>query len=275
MAIFVFFIDYFIFSNSTDNLEFIIDNYISGNTLTKNNNFVKFSNNTLSKSNIYIYFNTNHLLNTISNNLNNELNLDSLQNFTGLSYQITNNKSYQINNLSLFYDKDFKKSIKEKWFFQLDTLSNMKPQVVYNHALKENVVIIQDESNKLYCITKNKQFNWTRNLKSSIIGNISQGDFFKNNKVQIIFNTADQIYMLDRYGRDVEKFPLNIKNSTNLGHSLFDYNKSKKYRIMIVENDNSITNYDRKGKKVLGWKFQKNNKILKELKNYLNIIIKN
>ena len=262
--------DYFIFSNSTDNLEFIIDNYISGNTLTKNNNFVKFSNNTLSKSNIYIYFNTNHLLNTISNNLNNELNLDSLQNFTGLSYQITNNKSYQINNLSLFYDKDFKKSIKEKWFFQLDTLSNMKPQVVYNHALKENVVIIQDESNKLYCITKNKQFNWTRNLNSSIIGKISQGDFFKNNKVQMIFNTADQIYMLDRYGRDVEKFPLNIKNSTNLGHSLFDYNKSKRYRIMIVENDNSITNYDRKGKKVLGWKFQKNNKILKELKHFKN-----
>ena len=80
----------------------------------------------------------------------------------------------------------------------------------------------------------------------------------------MIVNTADQIYMLDRYGRDVEKFPLNIKNSTNLGHSLFDYNKSKRYRIMIVENDNSITNYDRKGKKVLGWKFQQNNKILKE-----------
>ena len=39
---------------------------------------------------------------------------------------------------------------------------------------------------------------------------------------------------------------------------------------MIVENDNSITNYDRKGKKVLGWKFQKNNKILKELKHFKN-----
>jgi len=53
--------DYFIFSNSSENLEFIIDNYVSGSTLKNNNNFIKFSNNTLSKSNLFIYFNTAQL----------------------------------------------------------------------------------------------------------------------------------------------------------------------------------------------------------------------
>ena len=257
--------DYFIFSNTSENLEFIIDNYISGNTLNNNYNFKNFSNNTLSKSNLFVYFNTAQLLNSISKSLNYNLNLDSLQNFTGLSYQITNNKSYQINNLSLFYDEEFKTSIKEKWFFQLDTVANMNPQTVYNHSTKENAVIIQDKANKVYYITNNNKNNWTTKLESPIIGNITQGDFFKNNKIQMLFNTSEKLYMLDRYGRNVEKFPIKIKNLTNLGHSLFDYNNTKRYRILIAENDNSITNLDRKGKKVIGWNFKPNNIIKKDL----------
>ena len=257
--------DFFIFSNSKDNLEFIIDNYISGNTLENSSNFNNFKNNTLNKSNVFVYFNTTRLFTNIESNLNLNFNLDSLENFTGLAYQISNNKSYQINNLSLFYDEEYKENLKEKWFYQLDTTSIMKPQVVYNHSLKENAVVIQDVSNKIYYITNNKKFSWTRNLESQIIGNISQGDFFKNNKIQMLFNTRDKIYQLDRYGRDVEKFPLKIKDKTSFGHSLFDYNNSKRYRIMIIGNDNSISNLNSKGKSVLGWKYSNKESINQEL----------
>jgi hypothetical protein len=165
----------------------------------------------------------------------------------------------------LFYDKEYKENLKEKWFYQLDTISTMKPQIVYNHSLKENTVVIQDVSNKIYYITNNKKFSWTRKLESQIIGNISQGDFFKNKKIQMLFNTRDKIYQLDRYGRDVEKFPLKIKNKTNFGHSLFDYNNSKRYRIMIIANDNSISNLNSKGKNVLGWKYSNKESINQEL----------
>ena len=257
--------DFFIFSNSKDNLEFIIDNYISGNTLENNSNFNNFKNNTLNKSNVFVYFNTKRLFSNIESNLNLNFNLDSLENFTGLAYQISNNKSYQINNLSLFFDEDYKENIKEKWFYQLDTISNMIPQIVYNHSLKENAVVIQDLSNKIYYITNNKKFSWTRKLENQIIGNISQGDFFKNNKIQMLFNTKERIYQLDRYGRDVEKFPLKIKEKTSFGHSLFDYNNSKRYRIMIIGNDNSIANLNSKGKNVLGWKYSNKESINQEL----------
>ena len=141
----------------------------------------------------------------------------------------------------------------------------MTPQIVYNHSLKENAVVTQDVSNKIYYITNNKKFSWTRKLESQIIGNISQGDFFKNKKIQMLFNTRDKIYQLDRYGRDVEKFPLKIKNKTNFGHSLFDYNNSKRYRIMIIANDNSISNLNSKGKNVLGWKYSNKESINQEL----------
>ncbi len=257
--------DYFIFSKSPSNLEIIIDNYISGSTLENNANFTRFKDNTLSKSNVFIYINTAKFIEKISSDLNLSTNLDSLEKFTGLSYQITNNKSYQINNFSLYYDEDFKESIKEKWFVQLDTLSKMKPQVIYNHSLKKNAVVIQDLAKKIYYITDSKKYRWDRNLNELIIGSISQGDFFKNNKTQMLFNSANNVFMLDIYGRDVERFPIKIKGSTKIEHSLFDYNKSKRYRIILAKKDNSILNLDSKGKNVIGWKHNKNNTINQKL----------
>ena len=260
--------DYFVFSKSPSNLEIIIDNYISGSTLENNMNFKRFKDNTLGKSNVFIYINTAKFLERISANFDLSTNLDSLDKFTGLSYQLTNNKSYQINNFSLYYDEDFKESIKEKWFVQLDTISEMKPQAIYNHSLKKNAIVIQDLAKKLYYITDNEKYRWSKNLDELIIGNISQGDFFKNNKTQMLFNSANNVFMLDIYGRDVEKFPIRIKGSTKIEHSLFDYNKSKRYRIIIAKEDNSILNLDSKGKNVIGWKHTKNNKINQSLKHF-------
>ena len=114
------------------------------------------------------------LFERILSNFDFPFNLDSLNNFTGISYQINNNSAYQINNLSFYYDEDFKETIKEKWFVQLDTISNMNPQVIYNHSLKENVIVIQDLANKIYYLTDNKKFRWTKNINEQIIGNISR-----------------------------------------------------------------------------------------------------
>ena len=260
--------DYFIFGKSPSNLEIIIDNYISGSTLEKNMNFMRFKENTLSKSNLFVYINTAKFIERISADFNLSTNLDSLDKFTGLSYQITNNKSYQINNFSLYYDEDFKESIKEKWFVQLDTVSKMKPQIIYNHSLKKNAIVIQDLAKKLYYITDNKKYRWDRKLDELIIGDISQGDFFKNNKSQMLFNSANNVFMLDIHGRDVEKFPVKINGSTKITHSLFDYNKSKRYRIMIAKKDNSVLNLNSRGKNVIGWKHNKNNIINQKLRHF-------
>ena len=116
--------------------------------------------------------------------------------------------------------------------------------------------MIQDYNNKLYYITENKENRWHKELDDKIIGDISFGDFFKNKKAQMIFNTSKDLYMLDVFGRDVDSYPIKIDNSTNLSHSLFDYNNTKKYRVLIPTNK-QIINLDKKGKKVFGWKHQK------------------
>lgn len=261
--------DYFIFSESISNLEYIIDNYISENTLVNNSNFNRFKQNISNKSNIFFYINSMKLFERILSNFDFPFNLDSLNNFTGISYQINNNSAYQINNLSFYYDEDFKETIKEKWFVQLDTISDMNPQVIYNHSLKENVIVIQDLANKIYYLTDNKKFRWTKNINEQIIGNISEGDFFKNNKYQMLFNSSKNIYLIDRNGDDVKPFPIKINEETKVGHSLFDYNKSKRYRIMLPLNNNSILNINSKGKRVIGWKYSGKNIINQKLSHFM------
>ena len=41
-----------------------------------------------------------------------------------------------------------------------------------------------------------------------------------------------------------------------MGHSLFDYEKNKNYRILIVGDDNTIYNLNKKGDRVAGWKYK-------------------
>ena len=77
------------------------------------------------------------------------------------------------------------------------------------------------------------------------------------------FNTTDQLHLIDRNGKYVDVF-LKITVLTSIGMSLFDYDKNKKYRIMIVGEDNMLYNLNKKGKIVDGWKFIKTNNRISE-----------
>ena len=250
--------NYFFFCDNIASLEYLIENYVSKNTLFESKSFNNFNNIISSETNIFYYLNTKIILENINsyfkNILINKNQIDSLEKLTSVSFQVSNNNSSLLNSLSIFYDNDFSENLKEKWFVQIDTTSNFKPQIVYNHKTNSNAIMLQDNSNKLYYITEDKENRWSKEFDDKIIGGISFGDFFKNNKAQMIFNTSSEIHMLDIYAKDVEPFPKKI-STTYLGHSLFDYNNSKKYRILIPV-DNKIMNFDKKGKNVFGWKHQ-------------------
>ena len=255
--------DYFFFSDKVTSLEYLIENYISNNTLFESKYFNTFNNIIPSESNMFYYLNTNLLLDNINSYFHKDIvsqsEVDSLAKLTSISFQISNNNSNLLNNIALFYNSNYKEKIKEKWFIQLDTTARIKPQIIFNHKIKENAIVLQDNNKKIYYITDSEKYRWEKNIDQKIIGNISQGDFFKNQKKQMIFNTYDKLFMLDIYGKNVDKFPIKLKENTTLGHSIFDYNKVKKYRILIPTINNNILNLDKNGKSVFGWKYQNDN----------------
>ena len=55
-----------------------------------------------------------------------------------------------IHNIVLFYDKEFKETLKEQWYFYSDTTISFKPSFIKNHFTNQKMILFQDNSNKLF-----------------------------------------------------------------------------------------------------------------------------
>jgi hypothetical protein len=133
----------------------------------------------------------------------------------------------------------------------------MQPQFITNHYTKLKEVLVQDDAHILHLISTSGKENWKRKLGGKILGESHQIDYYKNNKLQVLFNTADSLYLLDRNGNNVEDFPVKLESRATTGHTLLDYDNSRKYRILIPSEDKMVYNYDKAGDLVRGWRFTK------------------
>mgnify|MGYP007000208671 CR=1 len=73
-------------------------------------------------------------------------------------------------------------------------------------------------------------------------------------RLQLVFRTADRLYLLDRNGNEVKELSFEIYSSDIENPiSIFDYEKNRNYRFLILE-DNKIKMFDSSGKIVSGFK---------------------
>ena len=98
---------------------------------------------------------------------------------------------------------------------------------------------------------------WKQPVDGPIMGEVYQVDFYKNGKLQYLFNTAGKIHLIDRNGNYVERYPISLRANATNPLALFDYDKSRDYRLFIATEDRRIYLYDIEGNMISGWKFRK------------------
>ncbi len=130
-----------------------------------------------------------------------------------------------------------------------------KPILVKNHRTKGMDVAIQDIENNLYLISDKGAIFWKKKIDGEILGDIQQIDIYKNGRYQLLFNTANTLYLVDRDGKDVKPYPKKFENTITQPLALFDYDKSKRYRIVITLG-NQIKMFDAGAKVVTGFGFK-------------------
>ena len=143
----------------------------------------------------------------------------------------------------------------------------IKPQLVYNHKHKTYRIIYQNQNNELIYKDLSGHDLWKRKLENKIIGKIYPVDLYRNGKIQYTFVTKNKWYIIDRYGRNVEGFPVGFKNDISRGISVFDYDKNRKYRFGIVRGK-KFDLYDKEGKKVKGFEYKASKNILFPAQHY-------
>jgi hypothetical protein len=80
-------------------------------------------------------------------------------------------------------------------------------------------------------------------------------DYFRNGKLQLLFSTGNELYLIDRKGNFVEKYPIKLRSPATCGVSVFDYDDNRDYRLFIACEDKHVYAYTRDGNLIAGWEF--------------------
>lgn len=127
------------------------------------------------------------------------------------------------------------------------------PVTVQNFIDRSQEFVVQDEANNLYLLTSEGEQVFGYNLDGPIVSSIHQVDFYKNGKLQLLFATESQVYIIDRLGNMVSGFPVRIEGQTITHLNLVDYSNSRDYRYFIATAEGNLILLDKNGKALEGW----------------------
>ncbi len=132
------------------------------------------------------------------------------------------------------------------------------PYLVRNHLDRTQEVLVQDDKDMLYLISKEGKILWNYYLNGTMRPQVYQIDVYNNGKLQYLISTPTKVYLIDRLGRAVSGFPISFPSTTFITHlSVIDYDNSKNYRIGVATSQGDVYLYDKTGKSLPGWQPRK------------------
>ena len=240
--------DLLIISKSVSQLKKIINSQNINDNLGSNNEYLSFKE---QKSDSYSFL-------WVGNNksINSSLIDNEIYPFRSFSGRVNGDVALLEFNLSKTDPIDSNEDIYTEFFVSFDQEITTDPLWLKNHLNNDFDIAFQDSENYLNYLSNKGALNWKKKLSGKIIGDIKQVDIYKNGRQQMVFRTAQNLYLLDRNGNEVKQLSFPINSSLfNKPISIFDYEKNRNYRILITE-DNRIKMYDSNGRIVSGFKPQ-------------------
>ena len=261
--------NFFVFTDDLELLKNIISNYQNKTTISEETYFNDVMEQLSDASSLLVISNPTLLNNILNQNT-----------FEDTSVSI---EKYKTSAIQFVYDHDFahvngiikktkakalQNSISEELNIKLDADLLNNPQLVINHLNKQKEIVVQDIKNKLYLISNTGKILWKKQLDGPVLGQIDQIDIYKNGRLQLAFTTPHKLYIIDRNGNDVSPFPGNFNDAITQPLSVFDYEKTKNYRLLITQGKN-ILMYDTGLKTVDGFNFKSaNNTIISQPQHF-------
>lgn len=248
-----------VFGHSPDALIRLIHYYDTGKTLDLNDNFKLFSTNMIRSSDLTFQVQLRSFLDLLSKYLEKGT-ADGLiktgavlKNFQYLILQFNKEDSMYYTNFALQYNSAYKEENLAIWKIQLNDSVVGKPFLVKDPKNGKYDIIIFDKGNRMYFISYNGKILWTKQLPSFPISRIYQVDYYHNGNIQYLFNTPNNLFLIDRKGHFVANYPIPLRPVATNGISVFDYTGLGDYRIMVAQEDEKIHDYTIKGNPVSGW----------------------
>lgn len=259
MQYFSFFRNYLVFADNTKTLEsFLYDNILK-KTLENQSYYSSFRENFAYEENMFVFAEIPHLYSFVQDQLSadffhpTEKQIKVLYNFYGAGLQISDESDLSYTTIYASHAPHRDKDPRTIWQSRIDSMVSMKPALVDNHYSGEKEILVQDEGHNLYLINNRGRILWKRALDGPVMSEIHQIDYYRNNKLQYLFNTPDKLYLLDRNGNHVARYPFNLPSRATNGVAVFDYNENRNYRVFIALDDHKVYLFDKTGSRIAGW----------------------
>lgn len=95
---------------------------------------------------------------------------------------------------------------------------------------------------------------WSIPFNGKLCGYAEAIDYYGNGKLQYLFASGSKLYLIDRLGRFVGGFPVDLGKEIVLGPAVYDFTGAHGYRAMVLHKDNTLGLYNLHGAVSSGWK---------------------
>ncbi len=201
------------------------------------------------------------------------------KNFEAIVYQLDQTETGIGMNL-LFYAEQMKqlpepqrKKEDKTPGWQLDTIIQIDkgPFKLINFNNGETEYLEQLPNFNLRLIDKNKKGIWTVPFQTPIRGFVMQVDYLRNKKLQMLFASGNELYLLDRRGGFVGTYPKKVDSLIMLGPKTYDIKGDGDFAIMLLHTDNTLRLYDRECKHYPAWNDISREETIKEFPELIKV----
>lgn len=259
-TLFAFSDNYLIAGNTRYAVTKVLYDNILNKTIINDLSYRDFESTLPTRAEYYLYFVPEEIAGLLSRTLNDTVdrfiddNIPFLGRFqlAGLKLSPSNRMIY--NTFSVRFGEGPRKSTGAEWETLLDTSAAIKPFFFTNHNTGAREIFVQDLKNNIYLVNSAGRLLWKVSPGEKITGNVFMTDYYGNGKNQLFFAGTKNMYLIDRNGNFVEKYPVKLRAKASGPPALFDYDATGDYRIVIPGEDRYLYAYDKAGSIVKGWK---------------------
>lgn len=249
--------NYFVVGQSVEALKKYLDFVISGKTLDKSYRYSSFAHVVTEAANIYLYFSPAAHVKRMTGWFQDEqgqiTKLLSRTQIQSLAVQFILQPSMKVLTNIAIHAQDIQEESNIGWELSLDGLVVGGPWFVNVVDAPYRYIMCVDAFLNLYFFNEKGELIWKKTLPEQPIGKVWMVDLYKNNKIQYLLASENQVFLFDRSGNQVEGFPLKLPVPAAGPVSVFDYDNQKDYRIVYPGIDNKIHNITLQGTYPQGW----------------------
>lgn len=265
--------DYVVFAGSGRILENWVDQILTGQTLARHLPYLKMKSRAGKNQTSEFYWNSRTAskffeISLASKDKQTQTQIQKWENFPALGIN-GHWKKNQLNvNGYLFFQKEKEQKTMVKWRAPLGSEAVTPPFSIYNEEEQAYNILVQDADHRLYLIDSEGEERWNILLDQPIVSKIWTINYSASESAGILFNTANQIYLMDLEGKPRNEFPIKLASPATNGVLLAEFG-DEDLGIFIACENNQFYGFDKNGIPLPGWQsVEYRNKITEPLQHF-------